>query len=126
MRPCSSSFWGSCPPSFLTCICSPSSSPFLFPLSQARGKLAVGRSARGPRLCRRRRNQKVVSREETEAQAARRPLVPCTLSASLHVLGSAHLSLGIALIGHFLRAQFAIYVKSNSQKCPFFLIRHWQ
>lgn len=42
------------------------------------------------------------------------------------VPGSAHLSAGGGLIGRFLRAQFAIYVKSNSQKCPFFARRHWQ
>lgn len=54
------------------------------------------------------------------------PHFSCIQFASLQVIGSAHLSLGIGLIGHFLRAQFAIYVKSNSQKCPFFMIRYWQ
>lgn len=29
-------------------------------------------------------------------------------------------------MGAFLRAPFAIYVKSNSPKCPFFAARHWQ
>lgn len=54
------------------------------------------------------------------------PSSPCARLDALRVPGPAHLSAGSGLIGRFLRAQFAIYVKSNSQKCPFFTTRHWQ
>lgn len=54
------------------------------------------------------------------------PPFPCARLGALRAPGSAHLSVGSGLIGRFLRAQFAIYVKSNSQKCPFFTMRYWQ
>lgn len=68
-----------------------------------------------------------VFRVEMEIQGAPRDSSrPCTQFASPQVTGSARLSQGSGLIGHFLRALFAIYVKSNSQNCPFFVIWYWQ